>query len=183
MNLSIKVWQEYHSRLRAFIISRISDDAATDDILQDVFLKIHLGLASLKDDTKIKNWIYQITRNTIIDYFRSQKPTVDIPDWLSQPETDSIENVYQELAECLQPMIKAIPEKYSEAVTLSELKGLKQKEVAQLQGISISGAKSRVQRGRALLKQMLNECCRFQFDHSGRILGYERKDGNCDDCC
>lgn len=182
MNLSKKVWQEYHSRLRAFIKSRISDDAATDDILQDVFLKMHTGLASLRDDTKIKNWLYQITRNTIIDYFRSQKPTVDIPDWLSLPETDSTDNVYQELAECLRPMIKALPEKYRGAVTLSELKGLKQKEVAQLQGISVSGAKSRVQRGRALLKQMLNECCRFQFDHSGRIIEYERKDGTCDDC-
>ncbi|MDZ7302319.1 MAG: RNA polymerase sigma factor SigZ [candidate division KSB1 bacterium] len=183
MNISEKVWQEYYSRLRAFIKSRISDDAAADDILQDVFLKMHTGLASLRDDTKIKNWLYQITRNTIIDYFRSQKSTVDIPDWRSLPETDSTENVYQELAECLQPMIKALPEKYREAVTLSELKGLKQKEVAQLQGISVSAAKSRVQRGRALLKQMLEECCRFQFDYSGRIIEYKRKSGTCDDCC
>ena len=183
MNLSEKVWYEYHSRLRAFIKSRISDDTATDDILHDVFLKMHTGLASLKDDTKIKSWLYQITRNTIIDYFRSQKPTVDIPDRLSQPKTDPSEKVYQELAECLQPMIRALPEKYREVVALSELKGLKQKEVAQLQGISVSSAKSRVQRGRSLLKTMLTECCHFEFDHSGRVIGYERKDENCDACC
>lgn len=182
MNISKQVWQQYHSKLRAFTKSRISDDAATDDILQDVFLKMHTGLASLKDDIKIRNWLYQITRNTIIDYFRSQKPTVDIPDWLSLPEIDPTENVYQELAECLQPMIKALPEKYRGAVTLSELRGLKQKEVAQLQGISVSSAKSRVQRGRALLKKMLTECCRFKFDHTGRLIDYEIKDGNCDDC-
>lgn len=183
MNLSEKVWQEYHSRLRAFIKRRISDDSATDDILQNVFLNIHTGLASLKDGTKLTSWVYQIARNAIIDYFRSQKSTVDIPDWLSQPETDPSEKVYQELAECLQPMIRALPEKYRGVVALSELKGLKQKEVAQLQGISVSGAKSQVQRGRALLKKMLTECCRFEFDHSGRVFGYERKDGNCVDCC
>ena len=183
MNVSEKVWQEYHSRLRAFINSRISDDAAADDILQNVFLKMHTGLASLKDDTKLKSWLYQITRNTIIDYFRSLKPTVEIPDRLLEPENDPSETVIQELLECLQPMIQALPEKYREAVTLSELKGLKQREVGELQGISVSGAKSRVQRGRALLKKMLTECCRFKFDPGGRIIEYERKDGDCDDYC
>lgn len=183
MNLSKKVWQEYHSRLRAFIKSKISDDTVADDILQNVFLKMHTGLASLKDETKLKSWLYQIARNAIIDYFRSQKPTVDIPEWLSQPETDSGEKVTQELSECLRPMIQLLPKNYREAVTLSELKGLTQKEVAKLQGTSLSGAKSRVQRGRALLKNMLSECCRLEFDHSGRLCDYERKAGSCDDCC
>ncbi|MDD2390367.1 MAG: RNA polymerase sigma factor SigZ [Desulfobacterales bacterium] len=183
MDISEKVWLEYHSNLRTFIKRRISNDAATDDILQNVFLKMHFGLASLKDETKLKSWLYQIARNAIIDYFRSQKPTVDIPEWLSQPETDPSEKVTQELSECLQPMIQLLPKNYREAVTLAELKGLRQKEVAQVQSISASGAKSRVQRGRALLKEMLAECCRLDFDHRGRISGYERKDGICDGCC
>lgn len=183
MDISEKLWQEYHAKLRAFVRRRVSDDATSDDILQDVFLKMHSGLASLKDETNLKSWLYQIARNAITDYFRSQKPTVDIPEWLSQPETDPSERVTQELSECLRPMIQLLPKNYQEAVTLSELKGLRQKEVAQVQGISASGAKSRVQRGRALLKEMLAECCRLEFDHRGRISGYERKDGNCDDCC
>ena len=93
MNTSEKIWQEYHSRLRAFIKSRISDDMATDDILQNVFLKMHGGLASLKDETKLQSWLYQIAGNAIIDYYRSQKPTVDIPEWLPHPETDPGEKV------------------------------------------------------------------------------------------
>lgn len=182
MNTSEKVWQEYHSRLRAFIKSRISDDAATDDILQNVFLKMHTGLASLKDATKLQSWLYQIARNAIIDYYRLQKPTVDIPEWLTHPEPDSGEKVTQELSDCLQPMIQLLPDIYREAVILSELKGLKQKEVAQMQGTSLSGAKSRVQRGRALLKKMLADCCRLEFDHKGRLCDYERKDKACDAC-
>ena len=180
MDISEKVWQEYHSSLRAFIKSRISNDTATDDTLQNVFLKMHAGLASLKDETKLQSWLYQIARNAIIDYFRSQKPTVDIPEWLPQP--DPSEKVTQELSECLQPMIQLLPENYRQAVILSELKGLTQKEVAKVQGTSLSGAKSRVQRGRALLKNMLAECCRLEFDHSGRLCDYERKDGACDAC-
>jgi RNA polymerase sigma-70 factor (ECF subfamily) len=182
MNTSEKVWQEYHLRLRAFIKSRIADDAAIDDTLQNVFLKMHTSLASLKDETKLKSWLYQIARNAIIDYFRSQKPTVELPDQLPQPETDPGEKATRELSECLQPMIQLLPENYREAVILSELRGLTQKEVAQVQGTSLSGAKSRVQRGRALLKNMLAECCRFEFDHSGRLCDYERKNGACNAC-
>jgi RNA polymerase sigma-70 factor (ECF subfamily) len=182
MIISEKLWQEYHAKLRAFVRSKVSDDATSDDILQNVFLKMHSGLASLKDETKLKSWLYQIARNAIIDYFRSQNPTVDIPEWFSQPEIDSGEKTIQELSECLQPMIQQLPDNYREAVILSELKGLTQKEVAQVQGTSLSGAKSRVQRGRALLKNMLEECCRLEFDHSGRLCNYERKGGSCEKC-
>ncbi len=183
MSTTEKAWQEYHSKLRAFIKRRISDGTATDDILQNVFLKMHTGLASLKDATKLQSWLYQIARNTIIDYFRSQKPTVELPDWLPQPETDLGEKVTQELSECLRPMIQLLPKSYREAIIFSEVKGLTQKEVAKAQGTSLSGAKSRVQRGRALLKNMLSECCRLEFDNSGRLSDYERKAGSCDDCC
>ncbi len=182
MNTSEKVWQEYHSRLRAFIKSRISDDAATDDTLQNVFLKMHTGLAFLKDETKLQSWLYQIARNAIVDYYRSQKPTVDIPEWLTQPEPDSGEKITQELSECLQPMIQSLPESYREAVILSELKGLPQKEVARMQGTSLSGAKSRVQRGRAILKKRLADCCWLEFDHCGRLCAYERKAKDCSAC-
>jgi RNA polymerase sigma-70 factor, ECF subfamily len=182
MDILERVWQEYQSSLRTFIKSRISNDTAIDDIFQNVFLKIHTGLDSLKDETKLKSWIYQIARNAIIDYFRSQKPTIDIAEWLPQPETDPSEKVTQELSECLRPMIQQLPEHYREAVILSELQGLTQQEVAKVQGTSLSCAKSRVQRGRALLKNMLDECCRLEFDHSGRLCDYERKGGDCNIC-
>ncbi|MFO7529684.1 MAG: RNA polymerase sigma factor SigZ [Marinobacter sp.] len=182
MNRSGKLWQEYRTKLRAFIRSRVSDETISDDILQDVFLKMHTGLVSLKDETKLKSWLYQIARNAIIDYFRSQKPTVELADQLPHPEIEPNEKTAQELSECLEPMIQLLPENYRDAIILSEIKGLTQKEVAKSQGISLSGAKSRVQRGRALLKTMLSDCCQLEFDHSGRLCDYERKDGVCGAC-
>jgi len=161
VNVSEKVWQEYHSRLRGFIKSRIADDTASEDILQNVFVKMHTGLASLKDATKLQSWLYQIARNAIIDYLRSQKPTVEFPEQLLQPETDPSEKVTQELSDCLQPMIQRLPDTYREAVILSELKGLTQKEGAQMQGTSLSGTKSRIQRGLAQLKEMLADYREF----------------------
>jgi len=182
MNISEKIWREYHVRLRAFIRGKVFDDAAADDILQIVFLKMHAGLPTLKDRTKLKSWLYRIARNAVADYFRARQPIAAIPEWLPQPETDSAEKAAQELSECLRPMIQLLPENYREAIVLSELQGLTQKEVAEAQGTSLSGAKSRVQRGRALLKNMMAECCRLEFDHGGRLSGYERKKSSCDFC-
>lgn len=155
---------------------------ATDDILQDVFLKMHGGLSFLKDKTKMQSWLYQISRNAVIDHYRSKKPAVEIPEWLPHPENNPSEKVMQELSDCLQPMIQKLSENYREAVILSEIKGLTQKEVAQIQGTSLSGAKSRVQRGRAQLKEMLAECCRLEFDHNGRLCDYEHNGKSCDAC-
>lgn len=177
-----EIWREYHARLRAFIKKRIFDDSAADDVLQNVFLKMNAGLTSLEDETKLTSWLYQMTRNAIIDHFRSQKPTEEVPEWLPQPETDPGDQVTQELSACLKPMIQRLPKAYREAVILSELKGLKQQDVADAQGISLAGAKSRVQRGRARLGKMLAECCRLEFDHQGRLCDYERKDRDCGMC-
>jgi len=182
MDISEKVWLDHQARLRAFIARRIPDDAAAKDTLQNVFLKMHTGLASLKEEAKLQSWLYQIARNAIIDQYRSQRPAVDIPEWLPQPEPDPEEKITQELSECLHPMIQRLPGNYREAVVLSELKGLTQKEVAKVQGTSLSGAKSRVQRGRSLLKDMLADCCRLEFDHRGRLYDYERKGRTCDEC-
>ncbi len=48
MNLSEKVWREYHSKLLTFIRKRVDDRPTADDILQDVFVKIHSQIDSLK---------------------------------------------------------------------------------------------------------------------------------------
>ncbi len=177
-----EIWREHQAALRAFIRRRVADNGAAEDILQEVFLKMHGGLASLRDRTRLRGWLYRTARNAILDYYRARKPTVEIPDWLAGPEQDPGETARQEMAQCLLPMIRQLPEKYREAVILSELEGLPQREVAEMQSLSLSGAKSRIQRGRALLREMLAECCRLYFDRRGRLHDYERRGKNCDRC-
>lgn len=183
MNTSEHVWKEYHTMLRAFIQSKVSDNLVVDDILQDVFLKMHTGLTSLNDKTKIKSWLYQITRNTIIDHYRAQKPGNNFPEDIPEPESDPSEEVLQELSACLHPMIQLLPDSNREAIIMSEIHGLTQKEVAEKQGISLSGAKSRIQRGRARLKEMLDECCRYEFDKVGRLSNFQPRKTDCSIDC
>ena len=84
----------------------------------------------------------------------------------------------------LDEMIGELPDSYREAVQLSEVEGLSQREVADRIGLSLSGAKSRIQRGRGMLKDALERCCRFEFDGRGNLMGYDPKPDRtvCRDC-
>ncbi len=176
------VWKEYHENLLSFIRSRVGDAVAAEDILQDVFVKIYTKIDSLKQNAKLKSWIYQITRNAIIDFYRTHKKMEELPQMLSALEMDQSEKARQEIEACLAPMIKTLPEHYREAVMLSEIEGMTQKDVAVKQGLSLSGAKARVQRGRKMLKEMLFGCCSFEFDHQGNMMDYDTKGSDCNNC-
>ncbi len=172
------IWDRYSSRLLAFIRSRIADEAEAEDILQEVFLRIHLNLCCLRDLSRLESWIYQITRNTIIDHYRNSRKTVDLPEDLPiETDFDSREDPETELALSLGEMVAELPPAYREALILTEYKGLSQVDLAQQLGISVSGAKSRVQRGRKILRDLLLACCHFELDRRGRIIDYHQR------CC
>ncbi|NCF09233.1 MAG: RNA polymerase sigma factor SigZ [Gammaproteobacteria bacterium] len=179
---SERIWHDYHARLLGFIAARVSDTTEAEDLLQEVFLRIHRHIDSLESAEHLQGWIYRITRNVIIDHHRKQRPTVDLPDDLEAPETE-VDDVHHELEGCLAPMIAALPDPYRHALQMTELEGLTQREFADREGLSISGAKSRVQRGRAMVKAMMLDCCHLEFDHQGRILDYTSNHDGCGPRC
>jgi len=177
-----QIWRSYHQNLHGFIQSRVGDAAVADDILQDVFIKILTGIGGLKDATKIKSWVYQITRNAIIDHYRTQKKHTPLPEDLTEPELDHSEQAQQELGACMVPLIKTLPAHYRDALMLSEIDEMPQRLVAEKLRISLSGAKSRVQRGRAMVKDMLTDCCLIERDNRGSLIDYEPRKSNCKGC-
>ena len=181
MNATEHIWYEYRIKLSAFIRSKVTEDSV-DDILQDVFMKIHTRINSLHDDTKIESWLYQITRHTIIDHYRSRRTTEELPDWLEQAELEEEASNRKALSSCLAPMVKQLPDKYRSAIEMSEIENRTQQELAEQESISLSGAKSRVQRGRALLKAMLYDCCQFELNKHDQIVTYEKKVQGCKNC-
>lgn len=171
------IWTEYKHAMHGFIIKHVSDRHAAEDLVQDVFMKIHKSSAELTSVKNIRAWIYSIARNTITDYYRSRRISYELPEYLTYSEDDN--EVVREISYCLEPMINNLPDIYRDTIMLSEIKGLTQKEVAAHQGISYSGAKSRVQRGREMLKDMMLKCCRFEFDRKGSVVDYEKQDPGC----
>ncbi len=155
MNATEEIWKEYHSELYDFIQYRITDKSVVEDILQDVFIKIYRYIDTLKDNSKVRSWIYQVTRNTIIDYYRKHQALTELPEKFAEPALNHIDDARRELTYWLFPFIEELPHRYRQTLILSEVEGLTQKEVADRLGISLSGAKSRVQKGRKLIKNLM----------------------------
>jgi len=173
------IWRTYHAKLLNFIKNRVSQQLDAEDLLQEIFIKALPKLNDLKESSKLESWLFQITRNTIIDYYRTNKVSENLPDWLT---TEDLGNQFEEtelnrqaLSECLTPLIDALPTDYRLAIHQSEIQGLTQQNIADLDGLSLSGAKSRVQRGRALLKDLLHQCCEFELNQSNQIEDFHTK--------
>ena len=180
--LTEQIWRRYHNKLLAFIKSKVNDQSYSEDILQDVFIKIHNKIDELNDNEKLSAWIFQITKNTIIDYYRQNKILEELPQSLQQEEKHEEQSAMKDVELFLSELILNLPPKYKEAIILSELKGIKQKDLADRIDISYSGVKSRVQRGRTMLKDSLTECCHYTFDKYGTILSYESNVCKCKNC-
>lgn len=187
------LWAEFGDRLRSFISRRVANEADAADILQEVFLRIHQRLDSVQRADRHGAWLFQITRNAITDHYRAAgrrrelaagttfEPAAGVRDDAVQAAEAELESVraQQELAACLRPMVLRLPAHYREAVVLVDLEGLTQRDAAERLGLSVSGMKSRVQRGRRALKAMLQDCCRVQLDAGGRVTDYEVRSGSC----
>jgi RNA polymerase sigma-70 factor (ECF subfamily) len=169
-------WKVLQRELRGFILKRVKDKDVANDLTQDVFLKVHASMEQLKDSEKLKSWIYQITRNTINDYFRKKSRTIEARelDW----ESDSNE-LNECVASCLKDLVHTLPDKYREALQLAELEELSQLQLAERLGISYSGAKSRVQRARQLLKQKMDEQLVVETDSYGNVIVCEDRNPCC----
>jgi len=182
-----ELWQLVHDGLRAFIAKRVNDHDHVDDILQDVFVRVHRQMDSVNDPRRIVSWIYQVTRNAIIDHYRKPGRQREIPAGLSSElevfneVSKNLEAVHQaeggearsELSGCIRPMIEQLSQDYRDALTLVEIDGLTQQAAAKQMGLSLSGMKSRVQRGRRQLKQMLEDCCLIELDGRGGVADYQ----------
>ena len=170
-----QAWEAFHAPLLQFIRRRVPDEATAEDVLQEVFLKIHQQGAHLRDARRLESWIYQITRNLIIDYYRSRQhreTPLDDVEGLDLPEELPDDDIVSALLPCVRAMVLSLPDQDRQALILTEYQGLTQKELGERLGLSFSGAKSRVQRAREKLKQELLACCHFELDRRGHILNY-----------
>ena len=189
-----EIWQQIHNGLRAFIAKRVANEAEVDDIVQDVWLKMQRGLDGLKDQRRLISWIYQIARHAIINHYRAPGRRREMPAGLaadleayqsSSTMTTASEDSGQrrtERAGCLRPMIERLSGEYRQAVILIDLEGLTQQEAAAQLGLSLSGMKSRVQRGRRQLKGMLEACCTIELDQRRGVADYDVRNQQNNSC-
>lgn len=170
--IETSVWSNVQEKLKGFVFKYTKDKAITDDIVQDVFLKVHDKVDQLKESEKLVSWIFQIARNTVTDYFRKKGRVINSMDIDWETESKSLNDC---VSTCLQDMMTTLPEKYRHALELTELKNLSQLELAKELNISYSGAKSRVQRARQILKEKMNSAYLIKFDAYGNVTVCENR--------
>jgi RNA polymerase sigma-70 factor (ECF subfamily) len=158
-----ELWETFNHQLFSFIRKRVNDTQDAEDLLQEVFLRVHTRLDSLRDQERLVPWLYQVARNAVIDYYRGRRELAPLLEKFPMPEEGSELDPAAEIASGLAEMVGSLPDPYRETLLLSEIRGKKHKEIADQLGISLSGVKSRVQRARAAAPGFWS-CCHFEFD-------------------
>ena len=165
-----EIWNRFCCELERFIKDRIKDKTQADDLLQEIFIKIHLNKESLKESKKLTAWVYQIARNVIVDYYRKRKPEfagVDLPELLV---SESQEQIRISFNNCIMPFVEKLEPHYKDALLQTSFGNLSQKEYAEKYQISYSAVKSRVQRARKMVKDLFLACCPMTMDKYGNII-------------
>ena len=172
-----QVWEDFRSRLRGFLLGRVRDEALADDLLQETFIRIHRSLGSVRDPSRLLPWLSRVARSVVADHFRKTSPDRPAREVARSSAEGEPDNLNEELGRCLAGMASNLPTKYRQAFELVETQGRKQREAAAQLGLSLSGAKSRVQRARRMLKDSFLECCEVEFDRRGNVLDYHVRSG------
>ncbi len=188
-----ELWGQMHERLLSFINRHVATIHDAEDVLQEVFVRIHSNLGSLKDTQSVTAWVYQVARNAITDYHRKRATADGTVKKLAANMNDKMQAPHQgeatekqaaeaiaELSTCMEPLVRQLPEPYRRVIALTELNQVTQKDAAQELGLSVSGVKSRVQRGRTRIKELLQDCCNVELDRRRGVLDYQRREGR--DC-
>jgi RNA polymerase sigma-70 factor (ECF subfamily) len=176
-------WEPLRRELVGFVRARVTDPAAADDIVHDVLLRALRELAGPAPPARLRGWLYRVTRNAIIDFYRARRPTAELPPELEVAGEEAAASAEQELAGCLAPLLATLSPDYREALTLAEVEGLAQRDIAARTGLSLSGAKSRVQRARRLLREAVLACCAVEVDRRGGVVALARHGRGCGESC
>lgn len=178
-------WEAVETRLRPFVVRRVAA-CDVDDVMQDVFVRVQTGLASLRDEERFAAWLFQIARSAIAEHgrMRARHPLADgvAAEPAAAPSDDDDREAARALAGCVSMFVTHLPSPYREAVTLVELEGVTTREAADMVGISVSGMKSRVQRGREQLRRLFEQCCEIAVDARGKPTDYTPRQKPCRSC-
>ncbi len=190
-NLAEGAWQDLTRALRSYVGRRVSSREDRDDLVQDVLLRVYRGRDGLKGRDAAGPWIYKIAHNAVVDHWRRKgRPAHVSADEaeaamakLAVPNDDG-DRLQQALATYVASLVPGLPSPYRETLQLTEIEGLTNAEAARRLGVSLSAVKSRVLRGRKLLREAVARCCALEIGATGRVVDCTpRAGGSCGATC
>lgn len=170
MNCLTSAWTLHAAELRGWLRHRVGNDALADDLLQDLFLKALRQGERFCDLHNARAWLFEVARNLLADQLRVAHHMVDLPEDLTaqSEDTDTVDT----LTACLPRVLSELSPQDRDAITLCDLQGMAQADFARAKGLSLSAAKSRLQRARVRLRAQMNQACQVQMDEVGRVTDF-----------
>jgi RNA polymerase sigma-70 factor, ECF subfamily len=168
-----EIWEEYKSSLLGYIQKRVPNNDDAKDILQDVLLKSYQFCSKGKTVLNLKSWLYKITQNTIVDYYKKQNKS--IPFNLELPDNQDEHSLIGEASEYIKALLKLLPDEYAIPLFMYDLEDIDQKTISEKLNLTLPNTKSRIQRGRVKLKERFLECCIVVFDENGEMISFDIK--------
>ena len=176
-----KIYDQYYSRVRKFIMAIVKDEWAADDLIQETFVRIRKKMNTIRDPSKMSSWIYRTAYNLCQDHFRSlkksalngretrQKPTA-LQEFFIEKELEQ-----RQMGACVQDQMDFLPESLRTVLVLYDVMGFSQKEIAKILDITVENVKVRLHRARKKFKAILEEKCNFEHDERN-VLTCDPKD-------
>ena len=183
-----RLFKEYQPRILRYL-TRLTGKYEAEDLSQEVFIKVESGLKNFRGESKLSTWIYRIATNTAVDRMRNPsfkyKANKGIPseseekddfdtedkDLFTGEMAESTDQQYvrKEMNSCIRNYIENLPENYRTVVILSELEGVKNKEIAEILDLSLETVKIRLHRARAQLRKKLESNCSFYRNEQNEL--------------
>ncbi len=182
-----RIYKQFYSQLFLYIKKRVPDANDAEDILQSVYLKLLTSADQLRENDKLAGWIYAVAHNAVTDYYRKKRVSFENiePDELAEIDESDDQGRTNEIYQCILPFIYQLPEKYRGAILLADVENKSMRDISQETGISVTAAKSRVQRARKMARELFLTCCRITYDSKGKFIDYMphgSEDADCNNC-
>ena len=165
-------WEAARGQLVAFVARRVENLDVAEDITQGVLERLARTGTDAVDNPQA--WLHRAARNAIIDHYRTRRAEQPLDAEIAAGPTpeDVLDQPERELAQCLRPLIDQLPDHYARALVLVDLDGATNAAAAAIENVSVSGMKSRVQRGRRQLAALLTSCCQITLNTDNSVDHY-----------
>ena len=163
----LSAWSAHEAELRGWLRHRLGNAVDAEDMLQDLFIKAMRQGERFCAIANARAWLFEVARNAVADRLRLKREMVELPADMAS-EAEEIATV-DSLTACLPRVLSELSPADREAITLCDLDGLSQEEYARRKGLSLPGAKSRVQRARKRLREQLTRSCQVRLDPAGQV--------------
>lgn len=171
------IWKEFNTEIYFFVLKKVKNKDSTNEIVQNSFVKIHNNIDTIREESKLRSWVFQIVRNEIANFFDQHKKELNFLQAYANSGPISPSSEFSGIC-CFDRLIDGLPEKYRLVMEKTYFEGKKAMEVSQEMEISLPNVKARIRRAKQMLKQAFNQCCKFDYDSNGKLKG----ESNCRVC-